>query len=612
MFLVTLQANTLFAQETVAGIRHNPVVSKEQAYNYKKLAKTTTLTLPFFEDFTDYSPLPNPSKWTDKQVYVNNTMPSGCISRGVATFDGLNAKGLPYANSRGALLYSDSLTSQPMDLSTYSLDDSIYLSFWYQAGGNGFLPNSQDSFMLFFKHKLGKWEKVWSHSETVLKPFQQALVGFQDTGFYHSDFQFRFVNKSSFDIKDDIWNLDYIKIDINRSKNDTLIHDIALSVNPTSLLKEYESIPYKQYKSNPLGITASDWQAEIYNNSNFPAIVGSYGYLAEEKSLGVLLNNDVKHSLSVGSKTSESAIFDSYQNGSLTTTSIHDKVVFTNTFYLESTISDASKINDTLVHEQIFDNYLAYDDGTAEMSYYLNLFPTLPGKIAIEHELFEPDTLRGVAIYFGRQLPLATYKYFNIDVYESIAYNGATDKVIYKQESLMPNYVDTVNHFWIYKFDAPIIMPKGTFYIGTTQPALSGSDSLYFGLDRNRKKSNHAYYNVMNNWQPSLIEGAIMIRPLIGRPIEATTHIQSVSKNLDFILSPNPASNQIKIALPEYTDNTAYKIEIYNLLGSCVVREDISNKISTIAIAELPPQQYILKITDTKQNLFNTKTFIKE
>ena len=76
------------------------------------------------------------------------------------------------------------------------------------------------------------------------------------------------------------------------------------------------------------------------------------------------------------------------------TTSYYEKVIFENKYYLQAPSGDASKENDTIVGQQIFDNYLAYDDGTAEMSYFLNLFPTLPGKIAIEHKLNQPDTLR--------------------------------------------------------------------------------------------------------------------------------------------------------------------------------------------------------------------------
>src|SRR5690606_1564302 len=74
--------------------------------------------------------------------------------------------------------------------------------------------------------------------------------------------------------------------------------------------------------------------------------------------------------------------------------------------------------NDTVRMRQEFDYYLAYDDGTAEKSYFLNQFTTFPAKTAIEFHLNEPDTIRGVAIYFGRQVPLATNKFFSVGVYK--------------------------------------------------------------------------------------------------------------------------------------------------------------------------------------------------
>ena len=122
--------------------------------NKAAYSKTTALSLPFFEDFTNYETFPNPLKWKDALVYINNTFPINPISRGVATFDGLNAYGLPYDSvNKYASIYADSLCSQQIDLSTYIANDSIYLSFYYQPGGYGFEPDLNDSLMLFFKLK---------------------------------------------------------------------------------------------------------------------------------------------------------------------------------------------------------------------------------------------------------------------------------------------------------------------------------------------------------------------------------------------------------------------------------------------------------------------------
>ncbi|RYD87483.1 MAG: hypothetical protein EOP50_20685, partial [Sphingobacteriales bacterium] len=148
------------AQEGQAPVNHNPFVKNNGA---KASKKTTVIPLPFFEDFNGPGQSPDPSRWLDVHVYVNNTMAFNPVSRGVATFDALNAKGGPYDSlSNTAYRYADSLTSQPFDFTLYTPADSIYLSFFIQPQGNGFAPETQDSMILYFKRSNGAWAKVWS------------------------------------------------------------------------------------------------------------------------------------------------------------------------------------------------------------------------------------------------------------------------------------------------------------------------------------------------------------------------------------------------------------------------------------------------------------------
>jgi hypothetical protein len=80
--------------------------------------------------------------------------------------------------------------------------------------------------------------------------------------------------------------------------------------------------------------------------------------------------------------------------------------------------------------------------------------------------------------------------------------DGATsDDVVFQQEFLQPQFTDTVNSARVYPFAVPVSMPAGKFYIGLIQPALSGSDSLFYALDVNRVGSNHLYFNVLNQWE---------------------------------------------------------------------------------------------------------------
>ncbi|NBX27973.1 MAG: hypothetical protein EBR55_06990 [Chitinophagia bacterium] len=117
LFILSLLifVSNLFAQEQLSTFYRN---NRNVSFDHSAFAKTTALTLPFFEDFTNYETFPNPLKWKDALVYINNSFPINPISRGVATFDGLNTFGVPYDSvNKYAAIYADSLTSQIIDLS---------------------------------------------------------------------------------------------------------------------------------------------------------------------------------------------------------------------------------------------------------------------------------------------------------------------------------------------------------------------------------------------------------------------------------------------------------------------------------------------------------------
>ena len=141
--------------------------------------------------------------------------------------------------------------------------------------------------------------------------------------------------------------------------------------------------------------------------------------------------------------------------------------MFENKFFFPQVSATEPHDNDTIVKQQVFDNYLAYDDGTAELSYYLNLFPTLPGKVSIEYHLNQPDTLRGIAIYFGRQVPMATNKLFSVAIYSALAgINSApADNLLHQEDLFQPDY-GQVNQFWVYSLATPIALPAGNFLHG--------------------------------------------------------------------------------------------------------------------------------------------------
>lgn len=588
IFLLLAGATQAFAQERVGPVNYNPFLNKGKNKNIA--AKTTAASLPFFEDFTGYDVFPDNTKWLDREVYVNNTMCASPISRGVATFDALNERGMPYDTlNPSTVLYADSLTSVPINLSTHVPADSIYLSFFFQPAGLGFAPDAGDSLMLFFLQKNGVWTKMWAQDGSASAPFQQVLIPVTDTQFFYGNFQFRFVNIASIDLNDDIWNLDYIRMDAGRNMNDTAINDIAFSENPSFMLNDLTYMPYRQFLANANQERASQQTVNIRNNyGTARSVVFTEVATSGATTLATFTNSSV----SIAPYSDQPLTAPVYTN-TVPIGGQDDKVIFNNKFYINATPAGEPKDNDTIVQQQIFDNYLAYDDGTAEKSYFLNLFPTLPGKIAIEYNLNQPDTVRGVAIYFGRQVPTASSKFFSAEVYSSITPNSPAETVVYEEDLLQPSYADTVNHFWYYRFQTPVAMPAGVFYMGVTQPALSGSDSLYIGLDVNRISGNHAYYNVLDQWVSSSISGALMIRPILGQDFTGTSVKNIFNDGRDWVVYPNPAQESIAISL---TNNTKpFNFEISDMEGRIVERGSGTNG-QTVNINNLVPGVYLVRL----------------
>ena len=613
LFLFTfLLPLILQAQEHVAPLFYNAFVHPAPGLKALKPAQkitSTSLSLPFFEDFTTYSPLPDSNKWVEHQVYINNTMCYQPISRGVATFDALDQNGIPYdSNYNFTSRYCDSLTSKPIDLSGLSPADSIYLSFFYQPQGNGFYPLVGDSLLLYMRKSYSDWELVWSAPGSTLMPFTQVMVPITDTIFMYNSFQFRFVNIASLNYCDANWNIDYIRLNSGRNMYDTLVGDAAFADQPGSMLNDYTAMPYRQFMVNPAAERALQYNAVIKNNYNFDQPL-MYASKSVETYSNTALNASPLSGTTIPASQSQSVVFNAYTT-TVPISGWYNTVDFQNKFYIQSIAASDPADNDTIVTHQIFDNYLAYDDGTAEKSYYLTQFSTLPAYLSIEYHLNAPDTLQGIAIYFGRQVPLPFNKFFSLLVYSSLngINGGAATNILYRQDNMTPGYVDTINHFWVYSFNQPIPLPAGLFYIGTMQPAFGGSDSLYFGLDMNRVGTNHAYYDVQGNWLQSQVSGAIMMRPLLGKPV-TSTNINVVTKpKVDFTIWPNPAQDILQISTEQSPTSTYF---VTDLSGKTICSGALKQH-AEIPINGFAAGLYFITIKNESGINLGTKKWVKQ
>jgi len=172
--------------------------------------------------------------------------------------DAIDETGELYERASSALFTADFLTSEPINLG-FAPSDNIWLSFFYQPGGLGDLPEENDSLTLqFYAPTESKWYSVWKAKGNIIQQeFKPVIIRINQLRFLKKGFKFRFVNYASLspNMNDpsmngncDHWNIDYVLIDRNRNEADTLFPDVAFRYPLRSILKTYEAMPWKQFR----------------------------------------------------------------------------------------------------------------------------------------------------------------------------------------------------------------------------------------------------------------------------------------------------------------------------------------------------------------------------
>ena len=218
-------------------------------------AHSQALKVPFYDDFSKPGLLtPDTTLWLPSGVTLNNSYAIAPPTQFVATFDGRDRFGTPYdfaiSNSFGA---TDSLVSKPIDLSLITADSLLVLSFFYQAKGLGDLPDPEDSLIVRFKNQDSEWINVWRNDEiTTTDSFTQVFLPVNDSAFLHGSFQFAFVTKGRQSGPFDVWHLDYVFLETQskRAVEEGFYTDISVQDIPTPILKNYRSMPIRQFRAN--------------------------------------------------------------------------------------------------------------------------------------------------------------------------------------------------------------------------------------------------------------------------------------------------------------------------------------------------------------------------
>lgn len=599
------------AQEKIYPLRYNPVLDQEHtgpnsSAAYKK-KKDTLLTLPFVEDFSSGYYFPDEKRWRDNQVFVNANFHINAPSIGVATFDGLDNGGYPYddlgKNKAGSC---DTLTSQPIDLSTVGESDSVLMSFFYQMKGLGDNPESVDSLVLEFKWKTtdaAGWTKMWGKNggaDTVaVPPFDEVKFFIPDssmTPYFHDSFQFRFRSVGNRTGALDHWNLDYIHIDKARSMLDTNT-DFAFERKTNGLLRTYTSMPWEHFRFQFNAYLSTNIEFHYYNN---------WGVLQRPRvsyEIYDLTNDQQVYSPS----TQVNPEFKAFERKTWLEANRLDLSKFNNVETDELKLSvrlstsqldgeDLIATNNEYEHIQHFSNYYAYDDGSAEGGYGLD--NARSGGVALGFQATKPDTLRAIAIHFtSAREAIQIPQKLNLVIWKRILPKGSEEELI-RMQGALPIYTHLLNGFAIYKLDKPIAI-DGSFFVGWEQfkeyNFNVGFDANYGAFNGNRPNPN-LYFNAQGVWEQSQVLGTPMIRPIFGEAVTVGVAEEPVAKKLSFECYPNPVSHLLNIEFSshEWDQKT---IHIRDMHGKLVHSSQTNSPNKQIDLSFLPAGMYLVKIS---------------
>jgi len=586
-----------------------------------------TIGLPFFDDFTYTGPYPNRDKWLSNDVFVNNTFGNNAPSVGVATFDGLDAGGSPHGGGNGI---SDILTSAYINLSGVN---EAYLTYYIQAKGNGDAPEIADSLILEFKNSIGEWIFIdnfsglaSSVSNDSIPPFSYQTNLITDPNFLFNGFQFRFKNISSNSGVVDLWNLDYVNLD-QGSPNSTP-DDMTFSDAPTTLLKDYTSMPWKHFegfanqeldteitataKNISAGeITISDSDCtynelvtnanNVYNFTIFDVANNDHIFAADETRT---VNRAIPQVNTLASN------MEAQFAGA-------DSLIFETEYSLVPSVQQQNihRSNDTVRRQTIFDNYFSYDDGSAES----NLAAKGSGtQVAVKFHANVADELQAIQLYIPHVNVNVTNQFFNLKVWADL-----DDDPIYLAELLRPVYVDThfdsLQGFTTYRLQdyltgelTPIQIPAGDFYIGWEQVSNEFDNAIPVGYDRNSPDA--AQYISINQGQgwidfpPFILQGALMLRPVFGDRIPPLTDVENVERLDNQVnIYPNPSTGKIFINI-ENDNYVDYEVTVFTATGQLVYQNQLTRELD---FEQQLDGVYFVKITNfVTQQSINKKVII--
>ncbi len=633
-FVISLVCSiAALGQETMSIETLNFDDARSRKHLSRPASISDTIELPFLDDFSTYTGDPSSELWMDEGgVLINNGYAFSPPTVNVATFDGIDANGIPYVfpaddgNSNNEVLFgeADYLLSNPINLNLPdSTRENIALSFYWQKVGVAEElspePEEGDSLRLYFLDRDSIWHKVWpadtnDRNEIELNPaggdFEYEYIQITDSALYfHDAFQFLFTSQGRLNGNLDSWNLDYIYL--NHSRSSEVIQDFAFGQQPSSILKTYRAMPLRQFINN-IENELTDSVHTTFTNlttvTNFYQDSTATMYeTAFSNPVSTLLDSTNVSSTNGGIINAGESIDISYEldRASISSNILNilnigtaDELVINTSLRMVTPIDIVAE-NDVMSFTTSFSNYYAYDDGTAEIAIGIREY----GQIAVEYELNSSDTITAIDVYFPRSIIDLEGEGLSFKVWSSIeGVNGASSTETINTISTSLIYAEApsaLNAFTRINLGEPLVLNSGKFYVGYEQ---STNEKIRIGLDLSNDQSDKifmrrglgAWWSALPSDQP----GSIMIRPVFGEnPISAVFETSSFDLNAD--LFPNPASHVLLFT------GSVKSVDIFDLTGSKKISSSFSTDIivPSLDISSLENGVYLVQMKNGKQSV---------
>ncbi len=537
------------------------------------------INLPIWDDFSSSDILSNLFWSEGENISINDYYNADAPSINVIEFDGLNNSGSPYNNESGYGV-CDVLISDEINLKSKSVKDSIYLSFFWNFNINGEFPDYEDTLKVDFLNEDNEWINVWNTNGGILNFNDQFIYNdiLVENNFFHENFMFKIYNQGNSEGPYDSWLIDYIYLNENRKKNDSIFLDRSISHKSNKIFKDHISIPIDHILNSDPFVDSISIKINNLDNNIQPI---NYTFKSYYDSFEFLIYNNEPLSPILGGF--EKRIIKSKPINISDILNEKDSSSINFLFFIESGdssyINQNLRLNDTMRFNVSFKNSYSYDDGTAEFAAGLN---QKNSELVLKHMTFTEDTLTHIQIYFPNNL----YSSYSSDI-ELVLYQDLDEentKVISQITSL-----DFNDEFNLFELNEPVIV-KDSFYIGFRQ---FENSFLPVGLDKNNDTSEKIYYKIDNKWfQNDVIKGSLMIRPVFGKSNYVLTGVESEKIKKSISIFPNPSGGIFNLS------NKVENIIVYSIDGKIVKRINDTDRIN---LQEFKNGYYVIQIEDNNR-----------